>query len=173
MGIVAERSFSIGFDDGSLVCIVATGRGDDMRGVQELIEARRGSLTVRLDDLWRMVDLRAGRARRRRTLWRDKGHRRMYREALRRLERGEPAAYPARDLAIVGTIQIAAVVFSRTVSPGGKSLLESAASLTSVGRALPMSTNMLSHLMPGLRPNSSRRTSHSAQAIAMYMASWS
>jgi predicted dehydrogenase len=108
IGDDAERSFSIEFDDGSMACLLATGRGDQVRGVQELIEARRGPLMVRLDDLWRMVVVRGGRRFSRRTLWRDKGHQRMYREALTRFARGEPAAYPIEDLVVVSSIQIAA-----------------------------------------------------------------
>jgi predicted dehydrogenase len=114
IGDDAERCFSVEFGDGSAVFVIATGRGDPVRGVQELIEARRGSVTVRLDDLWRMVVLRGGRASSRRTLWRDKGHQRMYREALRRFTRGEPAAYPIGDLATVGSIQIAASAVARS-----------------------------------------------------------
>jgi predicted dehydrogenase len=107
IGNDAERSFSIEFSDGSVVVLIATGRGDHVRGVQELIEARRGPLTVRLDDLWRMAVVREGRASSRRTLWRDKGHHRMYREALARFERGDPAAYPIEDLVVASSIQIA------------------------------------------------------------------
>jgi predicted dehydrogenase len=107
LGNDAERSFSIEFGDGSVVVLIATGRGDQVRGVQELIEARRGPLTVRLDDLWRMVVARGGRASSRRTLWRDKGHQRMYREALARFARGDPAAYPIEDLVAASSIQIA------------------------------------------------------------------
>ena len=108
IGDDAERCFSIEFSDGSAAFLVATGRGDPVRGVQELIEARRGAVTVRLDDLWRMVVLRGGRASSRRTLWRGKGHQRMYREALGRVASGDPAAYPIEDLAAVSSIQIAA-----------------------------------------------------------------
>ena len=46
-GLDAERAFSIAFDDGSTVSLVPTGRGDSIRGVQEQIEIRRGSLTLR------------------------------------------------------------------------------------------------------------------------------
>lgn len=113
-GIDAERSFSVEFDDGSAACLLMTGRGDDVRGVQETIEARRGGVTVRLDDLWRMTTLRGGRASRRRTVWRDKGHRSMYREALGRVERGQSAAYSTRDLVVVSATQLAATEAARS-----------------------------------------------------------
>ncbi len=120
LGMDAERAFSIEFNDGSLATLVPTGRGDGLRGVQEQIEARRGSCTVRIDDLWRMSALRSGRDSRRRALWRDKGHARMYRDVLGQFGRGEPATYPARDLAVVGSVQIAAAELARS----GKATLE-------------------------------------------------
>jgi predicted dehydrogenase len=107
-GLDTERALSIQFSDGSAAVLVATDRGDDIRGVQEHIEARRGSLTARLDDLWRLALLRQGRISRRRTLWRDKGNQRMYRDAFRRFTRDEPALYPIRDLALVIALQLAA-----------------------------------------------------------------
>ncbi|MBA2523753.1 MAG: Gfo/Idh/MocA family oxidoreductase [Solirubrobacterales bacterium] len=106
-GIDAERAYSIGFGDGSSASLVPTGRGDSVRGVQEQIEIRRGSLTLRLDDLWKLRGSSAGRPVRGRTLWRDKGHERMYREALDRFEAGRPAAYPEHDLRRVCEVQIA------------------------------------------------------------------
>lgn len=107
-GLDAERAFSISFDDGSTATLVATGRGDDVRGVQEQVEARRGPLTVQLDDLWRFRSTREGRVRRGRTLWRDKGHQRMYREMLDRFARGEPSTYSLDELAAVCATQLAA-----------------------------------------------------------------
>ena len=118
-GLDAERTFSIAFDDGSTVSLVPTGRGDSIRGVQEQIEARRGPLTLRLDDLWRLRGLRAGRPIRARTLWRDKGHARMYGEALDRFASGRPATYPADDLRRVGEIQVACTELLVAGLPGG------------------------------------------------------
>ena len=113
-----ERTVTVTFDDGSMLTVVATGRGDDIRGVQEAVEARRGALTVRLDDLWKLRFLRNGRERMHRTLWRDKGHGAMFDEALERLRAGRPSAYPIRDLIVVAVIQIAA---SRLSGEGGGS----------------------------------------------------
>ena len=118
-GIDAERTFSIAFDDGSSVTLLPTARGDSVRGVQEQIEVRRGALTLRLDDLWSLHGLRGGRPIRRRTLWRDKGHARMYEAALGRFERGEPAAYPLDDLRRVGAIQLAATELLQAGESGG------------------------------------------------------
>jgi predicted dehydrogenase len=102
-----ERVLSVAFDDGSLLTIMATGRGDDTLGVQEVIEARRGGVTIRIDDFRRMSILARGRRHAVRTLWRDKGHARMYSDGLKALVRGRPR-YPARDLALVSSIQITA-----------------------------------------------------------------
>jgi predicted dehydrogenase len=107
-GLDAERTFTILFDDGSSVTLLPTGRGDSVRGVQEQVEVRRGALTLHLDDLWKLTGLRNGTPLRRRTLWRDKGHGRMYAESLARFRDGRPAAYPADDLRRVSEVQIAA-----------------------------------------------------------------
>jgi len=107
-GADAERAFTVEFDDGSAATLIATSRGDGIRGVQERIEIRSGELSLHLDDLWKLEVLRGGTLRRHRTLWRDKGHQTMYREALGRFARGEDAAYPLRDLELVGATQLAA-----------------------------------------------------------------
>lgn len=119
-GVDAERTFSIAFNDGSSVALVPTGRGDSVRGVQEQIEIRRGPLTLRLDDLWKLSGLRAGWPIRQRTIWRDKGHFRMYAAALRRFQSGTAAAYPAEDLRRVGEIQLAATELLLAELPGGE-----------------------------------------------------
>lgn len=118
-GIDAERTFTITFDDGSTVSLVPTGRGDSVRGVQEQIEVRRGQLTIRLDDLWKLRALRSGRPIRRRTLWRDKGHGRMYANALSDFQQGRPAAYPAADVRRVAEVQIAATELLTAELHGG------------------------------------------------------
>ncbi|MCO5327221.1 MAG: Gfo/Idh/MocA family oxidoreductase [Solirubrobacterales bacterium] len=118
-GFDAERTFSVTFDDGSAVTLLPTGRGDSVRGVQEQVEVRRGSLTLTIDDLWKLRGLRAGRPLHRRTLWRDKGHARMYASALARFEAGEPAAYPLEDLRRSSEIQLAATELVRSGAPAG------------------------------------------------------
>jgi hypothetical protein len=95
------------FEDGSLLTILGTTRGDHIRGVQEQIEIRRGGMTVMIDDLWKMKVRCGGIERLTRTVFRDKAHERMYEEALSRLERNEPAVYPLRDMLIVSAIQVA------------------------------------------------------------------
>jgi predicted dehydrogenase len=103
-----ERVITVTFEDGSLLTILATSRGDDIRGVQEQIEIRKGQTTVMIDDLWKMRVRRGGVDHPSRTLFRNKAHGAMYRTALRQFLRGEPAAYPPGDMVVVSAIQIAA-----------------------------------------------------------------
>jgi predicted dehydrogenase len=108
-----ERVLSVAFEDGSLLTILATGRGDDIRGVQEQIEIRQGHTTVMIDDLWKMRVRRNGVDRFSRTTFRHKAHGDMYRAALQRFLRGEPATYPPTDMVVVSAIQIAASELAR------------------------------------------------------------
>jgi predicted dehydrogenase len=108
-----ERTLTVTFDDGSVFSVLATGRGDPVRGVQEQIEVHRGITTLRLDDLWRLTVLRNGRSRTRRTVFRGKAHQRMFRETLVGLHRGYFPGYPLRDLVVGSLIQIAASELAR------------------------------------------------------------
>lgn len=114
LGDDEERVLTVTFEDGSLLTILATTRGDDIRGVQELMEIRRGRTTITLDDLWKLRIRNGGIERYSRTLFRDKAHRAMYREALGSVVAGTPAVYQVRDLIVVSAIQIAASELART-----------------------------------------------------------
>ncbi len=109
-----ERVLTVNFEDGSLLTILASSRGDDIRGVQEQIEIRRGRTTILLDDLWKMRVRHGGMDRLSRTLFRDKAHSRMYRASLQRFLQNEPAVYPSRDIVLVSAIQIAASDLARS-----------------------------------------------------------
>jgi predicted dehydrogenase len=109
-----ERVLTVTFADGSLLTVLATVRGDDIRGVQEQLEIRRGRTTITIDDLWKMRIRSEGFERYTRTVFRDKGHSAMYREALGRVVAGQPAVYPLRDMIVVSAIQIAASDLART-----------------------------------------------------------
>jgi len=109
-----ERVLTVTFDDGSLLTVLGTTRGDDIRGVQEQIDIRRGRTTISIDDLWKMRIRSGGIERYSRTLFRDKAHTAMYREALGRIVAGQPSVYPVRDMIIVSAIQIAASNLART-----------------------------------------------------------
>ena len=114
LGSDEERVLTVTFEDGSLLTVLGTTRGDDIRGVQEQIDIRRGKTTITIDDLWKMRVRSGGIERYSRTLFRDKAHVAMYREALGRVVAGQPAIYPVRDLVVVSAIQIAASNLART-----------------------------------------------------------
>ena len=103
-----ERTIGVTFDDGSVAAITATNRGDGVRGVQEWIEARRGGLTARIDDLWKLSLVRGGTERASRTAFRDKSHQVMYREALGGLGSRGFGRHPLRDAIAGSLVQIAA-----------------------------------------------------------------
>jgi predicted dehydrogenase len=103
-----ERILTVTFEDGSLVTILGTTRGDGIRGVQEQMDIRRGQTSIAIDDLWKMRVRSGGIERYSRTLFRDKAHTAMYREALGRVVAGQPSVYPVRDMIVVSAIQIAA-----------------------------------------------------------------
>jgi predicted dehydrogenase len=103
-----ERVFTVTFEDGSLLTIVATTRGDDIRGVQEQIDIRRGRVSITIDDLWKLRIRSGGIERYARTAFRDKAHAAMYHEGLRRIVDGKPSAYPVRDMVIVSAVQVTA-----------------------------------------------------------------
>lgn len=109
-----ERVLTVTFEDGSLLTVLGTTRGDDIRGVQEQMDIRRGHTTITIDDLWKYRVRSNGIERFRRTLFRDKAHTAMYREGLGRIKAGQPSAYPVRDMVVVSAIQLAASDLART-----------------------------------------------------------
>jgi predicted dehydrogenase len=109
-----ERTFSIVYDDGTSVTIVATQRGDPTLGVQELIDIRRGDLTIRIDDFRRLDATRLGHRIRRSHFRRDKGHRAMYDEMLRRVKTDQPPLYTTRELEVTTLLTILATEMVRS-----------------------------------------------------------
>ena len=109
-----DRVLTVTFDDGSLLTVLSTTRGDDIRGVQEQIDIRRGRTSFTIDDLWKLRIRSDGIERYSRTLFRDKAHSTMYREALGRVVAGQPSVYPVRDMVVVSAIQVAASNLART-----------------------------------------------------------
>lgn len=109
-----ERVLTVTFEDGSLLTVLGTTRGDDIRGVQETMDIRRGHTTISMDDLWKYRVRSNGIERYARTLFRDKAHTAMYREGLGRIKNGQPSVYPVRDMVVVSAIQVAASDLART-----------------------------------------------------------
>lgn len=103
-----ERVLVVTFEDGSLLTVLGTTRGDDIRGVQEHLDIRRGRVSIVIDDLWKLRIRSEGIERYSRTIFRDKAHTAMYREGLGRVVAGKVASYSVRDMVVVSAIQIAA-----------------------------------------------------------------
>ena len=114
-----ERVLTVTFEDGSLLTVLGTTRGDDIRGVQEQMDIRRGHTTITIDDLWKYRVRSDGIERYGRTLFRDKAHTAMYREGLGRIKAGLPSLYAVRDMVVVSAIQIAASDLARTDERAG------------------------------------------------------
>jgi predicted dehydrogenase len=103
-----ERAISIVYDDGTAVTIVATQRGDPTLGVQELIDIRRGDLSIRIDDFRRLDATKAGRRISRSSSRRNKGHRAMYDEMLHRVKAEQAPLYTLRELEVTSLLTILA-----------------------------------------------------------------
>jgi predicted dehydrogenase len=93
-----EVTIVVHYDDGSRLNIVATDQGNPLRGVQEMIDIRRGDLTITIDDFLCLRVQNNGRHKVYRRLKRDKGHKAMYQEFVKNLaDEGRPT-YPDADL---------------------------------------------------------------------------
>jgi predicted dehydrogenase len=114
LGSDEERVLTVTFEDGSLLTVLGTTRGDDIRGVQEFMDIRRGHTSITIDDLWKYRARRDGIERFSRTFFRNKAHTAMYSEGLGRIVAHQPSVYPVRDMVIVSAIQIAASDLART-----------------------------------------------------------
>lgn len=91
-------SLSILFEDDSLVNIIASDQGNNLRGVQERIEVRTEDKTIFIDDYKKMIIYNNGRAFIKRKLLRDKGHGQMYKEFLNAAKTGRKALYENDDV---------------------------------------------------------------------------
>lgn len=88
-----EVSATIYFADGSKLVLLATDRGNALRGVQEYIDIRRGDTTITINDFLSMEVLVGGKSYRYQPLFRDKGHWRMYDAFRRAVVAGERPLY--------------------------------------------------------------------------------
>jgi predicted dehydrogenase len=88
------------FDDGSKMTLITTDQGNPLRGVQEYLDIRRGNMTVTIDDFLQLTLQYGGSRKVKKSVYRDKGHGRMYREFAQTVAcRGE-ILYPVKDLAV-------------------------------------------------------------------------
>jgi predicted dehydrogenase len=95
-----EISAAIKFEDNSLLTLIASDRGNGLRGVQEYMDIRCEDLTIIIDDFMTMRILDRERKRIIRRIIRDKGHSRMYKSFLSRVEQGQKPVYPNNDLEV-------------------------------------------------------------------------
>jgi len=101
-----EVSCGITFEDGSLLTLIASDRGNQLRGVQEYIDIRCEDITITIDDFLNMRVQKNGKQRIYRRMLRDKGHSRMYEELLSKINQNRSASYPNRDLEISTTLYL-------------------------------------------------------------------
>ena len=111
-----EVSCGIKFEDGSLLTLIASERGNQLRGVQEYIDIRCEDITITIDDFLLMRVLQNGKKRIFRRILRDKGHVRMYKDFLSRIDFNIGPTYPNRDLEISTTLYLS---LSRLLLSGG------------------------------------------------------
>ena len=95
-----EPAISVIFEDSSCLNLIASDRGDSTRGVQELIDIRKGDLTIRIDDFIAMDVLCESGGRRIRRRIRDKGHATMYKKFVENCVQGRGAIYSDFDLIV-------------------------------------------------------------------------
>lgn len=70
---------SIAYEDGSLASIIITEKGNNLRGVQEVIEVKENGMTILIEDFIKMIIFsRDGRKKIYKSWYRDKGHNDMY-----------------------------------------------------------------------------------------------
>jgi predicted dehydrogenase len=74
-----DMILNIAYEDGSLASIIITDKGNNLRGVQELIEIKENGMTILIEDFIKMIIFfRNGRQQLYKSLYRDKGHNEMY-----------------------------------------------------------------------------------------------
>jgi len=95
-----ESSLAVLFQDRSLLTLIASDRGNQLRGVQEYIDIRCADLTITIDDFLKMKIQESGHQKTYRKTIRDKGHKRMYKEFIHNIRKKKNPKYPNRDLYI-------------------------------------------------------------------------
>jgi len=91
-------SLGISFEDGSIVNIITSDKGNSLRGVQERIEIKAGDTTIFIDDYKKMIIYDNGRTIIKRKIFRDKGHNRMYKDFLKATKTNGKSKYADDDI---------------------------------------------------------------------------
>lgn len=90
---------SILYDQGSLVNISVSDKGNSLKGVQEIIEIRTGEDTFLVNDYTSTTRLNdIGQSFRTKLIRRDKGHERMYKDTIKAYKGKNAVKYPQKDL---------------------------------------------------------------------------
>jgi predicted dehydrogenase len=101
-----ESTVVVLFEDGSLLTLIASDRGNRLRGVQEYIDIRCADLTITIDDFLKMKVQNSGHQKIYRKITRDKGHKRMYEDFIYDIQNGNNAKYPNKDLCLSTTLYL-------------------------------------------------------------------
>ncbi len=90
--------FTILFEDGSTVSMIATEYGDGTYGVRESLTVKGPELDISVDDYTNMKVWNQGKTETFSSLTRDKGHRRMYQTFKKRIVQGKVSEYTKEEL---------------------------------------------------------------------------
>src|SRR3954470_21163719 len=94
-----SSAISVLYENGSILNITASDKGNSVRGVQEKIEVRFENETIFIDDFTSLTHLQKNGVKvSRKKLMRDKGHNRMYNDFLKIIEGKEVTKYSSNDL---------------------------------------------------------------------------
>jgi len=103
-----DINISLAYQNGSIVNLTVSDKGNSLRGVQELIEIRYDNETILIQDYLKYLHVKSsGRKETRLFVMRDKGHTRMYREFRNNLKTGT-FNYSLKDLERTSVITIRA-----------------------------------------------------------------
>lgn len=100
-----DVSIIIRYEDGSLATLSLSDKGNQLRGVQEFIEIRENNLTIRIEDFVKLTAYSDRYNSVSRSLIRDKGHLKMYKEFNKNIKSEKfETKYPLRDFIIVSLL---------------------------------------------------------------------
>ena len=95
-----DVSVTVRYDDGSLLNIVSSSRGDETLGMHEWIQVRSGGLLATIDDFRAVTISRNGRTLFARRGLRSRGHSRMYRRVVAGFLRDEEPQFSLRQFVV-------------------------------------------------------------------------
>jgi len=94
-----SQSIAVLYENGSILNVTASDKGNRLRGVQEKIEIRFDEETIFIDDYLKLIHIRNnGLKHIKRKIIRDKGHKRMYKNFKNIIKNNNQSQYKAVDL---------------------------------------------------------------------------